>query len=341
MARSTIKDVAREAGVSVGSVSRVLNGLPVSPGLRQKVEEARARLQYEPNSLARSMRTNSTGAVGFFVPDVANPLYGAIINSLDRRLNARGLMLLLASGRGRKARDVVAEFQRRRVDGLIFVPDSEDDPELIRALEDFSAPTVIQSVEFPSRFYGVRVGYRSGTRQAVDYLLGLGHRRIALLSPLTHLWPGREREAGYREAFRNRGLTVDEDLIRPLALGLNPLPDLDALLTGSGRATALILPGSRILALTLQMARDHGLRVPDDLSVISVGDNDWVATYSPAITTLRWPVETLVDSMVELLLNQMEGRSPRPVQITVPTELVMRESCGPAPTTPRSGQEDL
>ncbi|WP_328189037.1 LacI family DNA-binding transcriptional regulator [Marinobacter sp. OP 3.4] len=337
MARSTIKDVAREAGVSVGSVSRVLNGLPVSPRLRQKVEEARTRLRYEPNNLARSMRTNSTGAVGFFVPDMANPLYGAIINSLDQRLQARGLMLLLASARGRKAKDVLAEFRRRRVDGLIFVPDSEDDPELISALEDFSAPTVIQSVEFPSRFYGVRVGYRVGIRQAVDYLLGLGHRRIALLKPLSHLWPGREREAGYREAFAHRGLTVDDELLRPLAVGLNPMPDLEAMLQGPDRATALILPGSRILALTLQMARQLGLSIPEDLSIISVGDNDWVSTYSPAITTLRWPVETLVDTMVELLVKQMDGSSQRPVQVTVPTELVLRDSCGPVPPSNREG----
>lgn len=335
MAKSTIKDVAREAGVSVGSVSRVLNGLPVSPRLRQKVEEASTRLQYEPNSLARSMRTNSTGAVGFFVPDVANPLYGAIINSLDRRLNARGLMLLLASGQGRKARDVVAEFRRRQVDGLIFVPDSENDQDLMRDLENFSAPTVIQSVEFPSRFYGVRVGYRSGTRQAVDYLLNLGHRRIALLTPLPHLWPGREREAGFREAFRQHDLVVDNDLIRPLAMGRDPVPELEAVLQGPGRATALIVPGSRVLALALQMARQQGLGIPDDLSVISVGDNDWVATYSPAITTLRWPVETLVDAMVELLINQMDGRSLRPVQVTIPTELVLRDSCGRAPAADR------
>lgn len=333
MARHTIKDVAREAGVSVGSVSRVLNGLPVSDRLHRKVEEACSRLQYEPNSLARSMRTNSTGAVGFFVPDVANPLYGAIINSLDQRLNARGLMLLLASGRGRKARDVVAEFRRRRVDGLIFVPDSENDPELIRALEEFGAPTVIQSVEFPNRFYGVRVGYRDGTRQAVDYLLGLGHRRIALLTPLRHLWPGREREAGYREAFQHRGLEIDDALLQPLASGLSPLPDLETLMTGADRATALILPGSRILALALRLAREKGLNVPGDLSIISVGDNDWVATYSPAITTLRWPVETLVDNLVELLVGQMENRSLRPLQVTVPTELVLRDSCAVPPAT--------
>lgn len=330
MAKSTIKDVAREAGVSVGSVSRVLNGLPVSPRLRQKVEDAKTRLKYEPNNLARSMRTNSTGAVGFFVPDVANPLYGAIINSLDRRLQARGLMLLLASARGRKARDVLAEFRRRRVDGLIFVPDSEDDPELIRALEDFSAPTVIQSVEFPTQFYGVRVGYRAGTRQAVDYLISMGHRRIALLTPLPHLWPGRERSAGYREAFEQRGLPVNEDLIRPLTIGQDPMPELEALLSGPDRATALILPGSRILALALQLARQQGLSIPRDLSIISVGDNDWVSTYSPAITTLRWPVDLMVDTMLELLLKQMDQSSVRPVQVTIPTELVLRESCGPA-----------
>lgn len=337
MSKSTIKDVARQAGVSVGSVSRVLNGLPVSPGLQRNVEQAMALLQYEPNSLARSMRTNSTGAVGYFVPDVANPLYGAIINALDQRLKARGLMLLLASARGRKSMDVLAEFRRRQVDGLIFVPDSENNPELINALKEFPAPTVIQSVEYPTHFHGVRVGYRAGTRQAVSYLLGLGHRRIALLTPLAGLWPGRERITGYREAFADQGLKVDETLIRPQNLALDPAHDLEELLSGTNPTTALILPGSRILATTLRYAREKGLSIPDDLSLISVGDNEWVAGYSPAITTLRWPVETLVKAMVELLVSQLDSRSLRPVQIIIPTELVLRDSCAP-PRNSRAGR---
>lgn len=337
MSKSTIKDVAREAGVSVGSVSRVLNGLQVSPRMRQAVDSAMARLDYEPNSLARSMRTNSTGAVGYFVPDVANPLYGAIINALDQRLKARGLMLLLASARGRNGREVLAEFRRRRVDGLIFTPDSETDPELIRELKAFHGPMVIQTVEFPDSFYGVRIGYRAGLRSATDYLLGLGHRRIALLTPLTELWPGRERAAGFHQAFEARNLNLKDALVCPQHLGLDPELDVLRLLQSPEPPTALILPGTRILAGALRAARTCKLAIPSQLSLISIGDNDWVSSHDPAITTLRWPVETLAETITELLVSQMDGNRDHPVQITVPAELVLRDSCT-GPATSREGK---
>lgn len=331
MSKSTIKDVARAAGVSVGSVSRVLNGLPVSPHMKQSVEQAMARLSYEPNSLARSMRTNSTGAIGYFVPDVANPLYGAIITAVDQRLKDRGLMLLLASARGRSGREVLAEFRRRRVDGLIFTPDSETDPDLIRELAAFNAPTVIQTVRYPDNFFGVRIGYRAALRAATDYLLGLGHRRIALLTPLAELWPGRERIAGFQEAFTLRGLDLADALVRPQHLSLDPEQDALTLLRSDNPPTAMIMPGTRVLAGVLRAARACQRSVPRDLSLISIGDNEWVSSHDPAITTLRWPVDILANAIVDLLVGQIDHLRTEPLQVTVPAELVVRESCSAPP----------
>ena len=329
MAGSTIKDVAREAGVSVGSVSRVLNDLPVSERLRQKVEAAVADLNYEPNGLAQSMRTKSTGAVGCFVPDISNPLYGAILNAVDARLRQRGLMLLLASSRGRNELDVIAEFKRRRVDGLIFSPGSETDPRLLEALRRFGAPTVIQGLEFPEEFSSVRVDYRAGTRGATEYLLGLGHRRIALLTPLATLWPGRERIAGFREAFERLGIEPDDAQVRPQNLELDPSHEVAGLLASKSPPTALIVLGTRILAGGLRAIREHGLKVPDDISVISIGDNEWVASHDPAITTLRWSADAVASALVELLRARMEDHNDTPQQILVPTDLVLRDSCAP------------
>lgn len=330
MARSTIKDVAREAGVSVGSVSRVLNGLAVSARLKQQVNAAVARLRYEPNGLAQSMRTKSTGAVGCFVPDIANPLYGAIINAVDRCLRRHGLMLLLASARDRDELDVIAEFKRRRVDGLIFSPRSETDPQLLDALTRFGAPVVIQSMELPSRFHAVKVDYRSGIRAATDYLIGLGHRRIALLTPLAELWPGRERIAGFHEAFSKNLVDLSGATVSPQALALDPAHEVQALLRGSQPPTALILPGTRILAGALRAVRECQLRIPRDISLISIGDNEWVASHDPAITTLRWSVDNLAGALVELLLAQISAPERQPQQVTIPTDLVLRDSCGPA-----------
>ena len=222
----TIKDVAREAKVSVGSVSRVLNGLAVSEAMKKKVDAAVAKLGYQPNSLARSMRTRSTGAVGFLVTDISNPLYGATINAVDARLRANGLMLLLASSGNRLQTelDVLAEFKRRRVDGLLMAPGSDANGPMLETLERFGAPIALMSGDFPRRFASVTTDYRSGVKSATRYLLDLGHRRIALLTPLAHLWPGRERIAGFRAAFREAGLPEQNALVRPQNLGLDSGP---------------------------------------------------------------------------------------------------------------------
>ncbi|ASK32908.1 LacI family DNA-binding transcriptional regulator [Alloalcanivorax mobilis] len=333
----TIKDVAREAKVSVGSVSRVLNGLAVSEAMKKKVDAAVAKLGYQPNSLARSMRTRSTGAVGFLVTDISNPLYGATINAVDARLRANGLMLLLASSGNRLQTelDVLAEFKRRRVDGLLMAPGSDANGPMLETLERFGAPIALMSGDFPRRFASVTTDYRSGVKSATRYLLDLGHRRIALLTPLAHLWPGRERIAGFRAAFREAGLPEQNALVRPQNLGLDTADDVADLLDVAQPPTALVLLGTRILAGALRTLRERRLRIPADLSIISIGDTEWTAVHEPPITALRWSADDVADALVGLLLAQINGvaAGAAPGRVTVPTELVLRGSCA-APRDP-------
>lgn len=331
MAGLTIKDVAREAGVSVGSVSRVLNGLAVSEGMKQKVDAAMAKLGYQPNGLARSMRTRSTGAVGFLVTDISNPLYGATIKAVDARLRANGLMLLLASSNNRLQTelDVIAEFKRRRVDGLLLAPGSDANGPMLDALEKFGAPITLMTGDFPKRFAAVTTDYRTGVKNATRYLLDLGHRRIALLTPLAHLWPGRERIEGFREAFDEAGLPPGNAQVRPQHLGLDAADDVAQLLDCEAPPTALVLLGTRILAGALRAVRDRQLQIPADLSIISIGDTEWTAVHEPPITALRWSVDQVADALVGLLLAQIKagGENKEGGRVTVPTELVLRGSC--------------
>lgn len=331
MAGLTIKDVAREAGVSVGSVSRVLNGLAVSEGMKKRVDAAMAKLGYQPNSLARSMRTRSTGAVGFLVTDISNPLYGATIKAVDARLRANGLMLLLASSSNRLQTelDVIAEFKRRRVDGLLLAPGSDANGPMLEALEQFGAPIVLMTGDFPKRFAAVTTNYRTGVQDATRYLLELGHRRIALLTPLAHLWPGRERIEGFRSAFEEAGLPMENALVRPQHLGLDAAHDLAEMLDSKAPPTALVLLGTRILAGALRTVRERKLRIPADLSIISIGDTEWTAVHEPPITALRWSVDQVADGLVGLLLAQIRERGTKwqSGRVSVPTELVLRGSC--------------
>ncbi len=330
MAGMTIKDVAREAGVSVGSVSRVLNGLAVSETMKRKVEAAMAKLGYQPNALARSMRTRSTGAVGFLVTDVSNPLYGAIIHAVEGRLRHRGLMLLLASfgaDQPQSELDAIAEFKRRRVDGLMLAPGSAVDQPLIDAIEQFGAPVAVIGGDFPAHINAVATDFRSGVRTATRYLLDLGHRRIALLTPLVDLWPGRERIAGFREAFAEACVSEAGAIVRPQHLNRDAASEVNALLEQDEPPTALILLGTRILAGALHSLRGKRLSIPADISIISIGETAWTTVHEPPITTLRWSVEEVAAGLVELLLAQMKGGSEGIHRITVRTELVVRESC--------------
>lgn len=334
MAGMTIRDVAREAGVSVGSVSRVLNGLAVSDRMKRKVDVAMAKLGYQPNALARSMRTRSTGAIGFLVSDVSNPLYGAIIRAMEMRLRRRGLMVLLASfgaDQPQSELDAIAEFKRRQVDGLVLAPGSRVDQPLVDAIVGFGAPVAVTGGDFPAHVCSVATDFRSGVRAATRYLLGLGHQRIALLTPLIDLWPGRERIAGFREAFIEAGVNEAGAMVRPQNLNRDAASEVRALLDREQPPTALILLGTRILASALRTLREKELHIPDDLSVISIGDNEWTAAHDPAITTLRWSAEEVASGLTELLLAQMEGHQDEPGRVLVRTELVLRDSCAAPP----------
>ncbi len=328
MTRITIKDVAREAKVSVGSVSKVLNGLPVSVRLKQKVDAAIGQLGYEPNRLAQSMRRRSTGAIGCLVPDISNPLYWAVVKKVDDRLQRDGYMLLLASSsdNGRTEVDIVAEFKRRRVDGLIIAPGRETDAHLIKSLEQFGAPTVILGRSLSKTFSSVHVDYRSGVEVATKYLLDLGHRRIALLAPLAG--PGHARVEGFRAAYAQAGLDPPEDLVPPRTMSLDAEHDVRRLLDSADAPTALIVLGTRILAGALKTMRDRNLDTPRDLSIISIGDPEWAAVHNPPITTLRWDVEEVARLVAELFLSQLKKKSKHePQQVFVSTDLVLRGSC--------------
>ncbi|MBA4721711.1 MAG: substrate-binding domain-containing protein [Alcanivorax sp.] len=336
MTTSTIKDVAREAGVSVGSVSRVINGLAVSDTMKRKVDAAMAKLGYQPSGLARSLRTRSTRAIGFLVTDVSNPLYGAIINAVASRLRSRGLMLMLASfgaDQPQSEMEAIEEFKRRRVDGLILAPGSEVSAPLVSAIEHFGAPVAVIGGDFPSHIPAVVTDFRSGVRKATRYLLGLGHRRIALLTPLVKLWPGKERIAGFQEAFEEAGLPRDNAIVRPQWQGLDAAAEVSSLLTQEQPPTALIVLGTRILAGTLRAVREQHRSIPDDLSLISIGDSEWTLVHEPPITTLKWNAEEVAFGLVNLLLAQMEGRPPEgeSSRIAVHTDLVLRESCAAPP----------
>lgn len=333
--KATIREVAQAAGVSLGTASRALNRSGrVSEKAVAAVTKAARELDYEPDFVARSLRTRSSGVVGLLVSDLANPLYAQIITAAEETFQAAGYALLVASTHNESAREksLIDLFRGRRVDGLILGPCETESTEVVgRAASDI--PVVALDRDFGSGASGVHVDHFSGALQATRYILNLGHSRVALLTPGAELRPGRDRIAGFKAAFSEKGLDLTPGFIRMEKSAMEfAFSDALSLLSLKSRPTAFICLGTRILAGVLHAIRHVGLKVPDDVSVISIGDTDLSELVAPRISSLNWDLDVVGKAAAQLLLKQLDTRGSEFVSehIQIGTRMVLRESCKPS-----------
>jgi LacI family transcriptional regulator, galactose operon repressor len=215
--RATIKDVARGAKVSVGTVSRVVNHHPsVDPATRRRVSRVMAELGYAPNAVAQSMRTMVTRTVGFVVPDISNPNWSCILRAASELLQKNGYTVVLASTGGERTAelDALTAFTRRRTDALILALDTVDAATLRQTARHLDVPVVMLERDLGDGWDAVLTDHAGGAYAATRHLLGLGHRRIALITASPSVRPGAQRVEGYRRAFAEARVAVQPDLLR-------------------------------------------------------------------------------------------------------------------------------
>nr|MBF0685939.1 substrate-binding domain-containing protein [Pseudomonas sp.] len=264
----------------------------------------------------------------------ANPLYARIITSAEAAFQAAGYSLLVASTHNERKREasLIELFRGRRVDGLVLGPCEKESPELLERLSR-ELPVVALDRDFGPNSAGVQVDHYTGALQATQYVLNLGHTRVALLTPASDLRTGKERIAGFKRAFSDRGLTPVADLIRAEQSAMEfAFSEAMSLLSCAERPTAFICLGTRILSGVLQAIRHTGYTVPNDVSVISIGDTDLSQLFSPTITSLSWDLEVVGTCAAQLILKQIDRKAESPAneRIIIKTQLILRESCGPA-----------
>jgi LacI family transcriptional regulator len=335
----TIRDVAQAARVAIGTVSRVLNGhKSVSEDVRRRVLKAVEKLRYEPDRVAQSMRLGVTRTVACATRDISIPGLASVVNAAEDVLRSYGYTLLLAITDERKERelDLLRIFQQRRVDAIIMTTSSEEDPELTRQIRQLSIPVVLLDRDHPPELDAVTLDHRRGTRAATEYLLGLGHSRIALLTGRPSTRPARERIAGFKEALAGVSKQDQRGIVRTGGFSAEfGFREASALLSSASRPTAIIAGGMGMLAGVLQAIRVHGLAIPDDISVVAGADTDLAALATPPVTAVRWSGTDEGRMAVQLLLNRLGGNRKGPAQrVMLSTELITRASCAP----PRGGR---
>jgi LacI family transcriptional regulator, galactose operon repressor len=332
---ATMREVAKLADVAISSVSRVLSDHPdVSPDMRARVMAAVHQLEYEPDFLAQSLRRGATLSVGWVIGDISNPLIAAITSGAESVLRAAGYSMLLMNSENKPELDAahIRFFQVRHVDGMIVSLASERHQPTLDALAGLEVPIVVVDREVPAalRASVVRNDHRLGFRAAVDHLLDLGHRRIALIAGTLDMWPVRERIGGARDAVRARGIP-DETVILPGSL----TPEhgeaaTEEILQLEPRPTAIIAGGNQLLAGAVRSLARHNVRIPDDISFVTCDEVDLSELYSPPIASIGRDTVAVGRVAAELLVKRLHG-SGAPETIVLPTTFTPRASTAPPP----------
>ncbi|MFV0512116.1 MAG: LacI family DNA-binding transcriptional regulator [Jhaorihella sp.] len=332
----TIKSVAKEAGVAVGTVSRVLNKHPaVDKAIREKVEAAIAQLGYQPNLLARSMRQQKSMTIGCIIRDISIPALAAFAKSAQNALFDADYSFVVGSSEGQVDREekLVRRFADAQIDGLLLSLTTEVDLPYLQTLRDSRLPIVLIDREGPAWADAVVANHESGTRQAVNYLVQLGHKRIALITGSDNTFPARARLKGYLTALRENGVEPDARLIRNMSyLPEYAFSELSALLGQKKPPTAVVAGGMDMMPGILTAIRNSGLEIPQDISVVAASDNDLVRLSAPPIGVVTWDLGEVGRIGARLLLSSICERNVERERnlVIVPTEFLPRSSCATA-----------
>lgn len=335
--RVTIRDVAALAGVSVATVSKVLNERHgVAATTTERVRAAIADLGYESSLVARSLRNHRTNVVGVLVWAI-EPYSAELLKGAARALKGTGYELVVYSTGGEGGghvgweRRYLSRLSGTLIDGAVLVTPTVPTAQLgspVVAVDPHTGGDGAPTVD-ADNFRGAQL--------AVEHLLALGHRRIGFLGrPPRDLESGRQREAGYRSALEAAGIAFDPALVRNAGYEERESTEAArALLELPERPTAVFAANDLSAISTMETALTLGMRVPDDLSVVGFDNVPESAMVQPPLTTIEQPLQLMGQRAVEMLLEILSGSEPAEPRLRLPTRLVVRGSCAAPPADPR------
>jgi LacI family transcriptional regulator len=334
--RVTIREIAERAGVSIATVSRVLNGRDdVSAETRELVGRVIREHGYTANRNARGLSAGRTGLVGVLVPLVYPVYFSAILSGIAEALDEQDMRVLLSPTRHEHDREVslLDRLVHGLTDGALVVLPEESSEELELLLDQGYHFVVIDPLlPLDDRIPSVSAAHASGADQAMQHLLALGHRRIAAITGPRGWVATEDRRRGYHAALAAAGILPEPELEAEADFEISGgSAAAVALLDGPDPPTAIFAFNDNLAIGALQAARARGLRVPEDLSVIGFDDVEHATIVTPALTTVRQPLAEMGRTAVSLLMRLLERQRFETLHVELGTRLVVRESTAPPP----------
>jgi LacI family transcriptional regulator, galactose operon repressor len=333
-ANVTIKDVARQAGVSAMTVSRVINGAAsVSPGTRARVEQAIADLGYVPSRLARGLSGRGTGTLALIVPDVANPFFTLVVRGAEDVARRAGYRVILCDTRADLGleREVIEEMIAHRVEGILIAPVSDRSREHLRRLARFGVPFALVDRTVPGVAADTVLGdSTAGARLLVEHLISLGHTRIAMIVESDAVSTARDRRRGYEAALQGAGLDAPGELVAVTTVDPDGGRDgMRRLLELEQPPTAVFTVNNLVALGAIEAIRAADLDVPEDVALVCFDDIEYASRLHPFLTAMEQPAETFGALGTQLLLERIERRAPEHARtVVLPAQFVVRMSCG-------------
>ena len=332
--RTTLQKIADQLGFSVSTVSRVLNGKAATYRISKKTEaiilKAAKELNFIPNQLARGLRLQKTFTIGLVIPDISNPFFSSIARSVQieaRKLNY-SIMLCDSQESTYHEIDSLQHLLSRKVDGLIISPVGEDDDHLQQINND-GMPLVVMDRQFPKlKCSKVFSDNYHGALEAVEYLIDHGHKKIACIQGLLSSSVNKERVRGFKDAHKNHNIPIDASLLLGDSFGeRNGYLGAKLLLNNTIRPTAIFALSNLISLGAIRAINEDGLKIPEDISLISFDDHPYSDFLATPLTTIEQQNINMGKIAIKLLFDQMNSpKKFEPIQVKLPTKLIKRKS---------------
>lgn len=336
----TVYDIAKEANVSVTTVSRVLNDTaPVKASTRQKVMEVINKYQFQPNAQARSLIKKETNMIGVILPDITNPFFPAVFWGIENEARKKGYSIILCDTAGQFDREseYISLLREKRVDGVIYMGGRVNlarcSRKLMQEVMDLAAasPVVIINGNLAgSNLHRVIADEAEGAALATQHLLDLGHRKLAFIGGSADTATTQTKVKAFKKKLAERGVRLNPNWLLHDTFSIQSGRELMArLLAGGEWPTGVVCVNDFTAIGAIKAAIEHGLRIPDDLSIVGFDDSPLATAIIPELTSVSQESHMLGETSIQVLNQILQGQKSKKLMTLTP-QLVVRQSTGPA-----------